>query len=122
MFSFFDKNNIIRNNIFVVSNNLQVFTGTNVYGAELYDKQIYSNNLYWSSDETQSDPCGLPLGEGDIVGDPGFVDIDNLNFNLNNTSLAIDAGMDLGYKLDFDDNTVPTGSSPDIGAFEYNDD
>ena len=122
VFSFFDKNNIIRNNIFVVSNNLQVFTGTNVYGAELYDKQIYSNNLYWSSDETQSDPCGLPLGEGDIVGDPGFVDIDNLNFRLNNTSLAIDAGMDLGYKLDFDDNTVPTGSSPDIGAFEYNDD
>ena len=41
VFSFFDKNNIIRNNIFVVANNLQVFTGTNVYGAELYDELIF---------------------------------------------------------------------------------
>jgi hypothetical protein len=118
VFSFFDKNNIIRNNIFVVANNLQVFTGTNVYGAELYDQQNFSHNLYWSTDGSQSDPCGLPLGEGDIVGNPGFVDLDNLNFHLNNTSPAIDAGLDLGYKLDYENNPVPMGSNPDIGAFE----
>tara|TARA_B100000029_G_scaffold516563_1_gene631092 strand:+ start:3400 stop:4740 length:1341 start_codon:yes stop_codon:yes gene_type:complete len=122
VFSFFDKNNIIRNNIFVVANNLQVFTGTNVYGAELYDEQIFSNNLYWSIDKTQLDPCGLPLGEGDIISDPDFIDIANLNFRLNTTSPAIDAGMDLGYNLDFENNNVPTGPNPDIGAFEYNSD
>ena len=118
VFSFFDKNNIIRNNIFVVANNLQVFTGTNVYGAELYDQQYFSNNLYWSSDGSQLDPCGLPLGKEDIVSDSGFVDIDNLHFHLNNASPAIDAGVDLGYKLDHENNPVPMGSGPDIGAFD----
>ena len=75
--------------------------------------------MYWSIDETQSDPCGLPLGEGDIISDPDFIDIANLNFKLNTTSPAIDAGIDLGYNLDFENNNVPTGPKPDIGAFEY---
>jgi len=34
-------------------------------------------------------------------------------------SPAIDAGLNLGYQTDFDNLPVPSGPSPDLGAFEY---
>jgi len=120
VFSFNEGNNIIRNNIFVVANGIQVFTGTNVYGAERYDQQIFDHNLYWSADGSREDPCGLPLGEGDLIADPRFVDLEKLNLHLRDDSQAIDAGIALGYTLDFEGNPVPSGTALDIGAYEYN--
>ena len=51
--------------------------------------------------------------------DPLFIDLDGSDFHLQSGSLAIDSGVDLGYSLDFDDNSVPFGAAPDIGAFEF---
>ncbi len=37
------------------------------------------------------------------------------------SSPAIDAGIDLGYALDFENNPVPVQTKPDLGAFEFQD-
>lgn len=118
VFSFNEGNNVVRNNIFVVANGIQVFTGTNVYGAERYDQQIFDHNLYWSADGSQDDPCGLPLGKGDLIADPRFVDLEKLNLHLRDDSQAIDAGIALGYTLDFEGNPIPSGTAQDLGAYE----
>lgn len=119
VFSFNEGNNTIRNNIFVLADGLQVFSGENVYGAEYYD-QPHDHNLYYSVDGSQVDPCGKPLGEGDKIAAPLFVDLTARDLHLQVNSPAIDAGIDLGYTLDFDNNPIPSGTAPDIGAYEYN--
>jgi len=55
---------------------------------------------------------------GDKIGDPLFVDFKNRDLRLRAGSPAVDAGIDLGYKLDFDGNPIPSGSAPDMGAYE----
>ena len=61
---------------------------------------------------------GAWLGEGDIVGDPLFVDLGNRDLRLRPDSPAVDAGVDLGFSLDFDGNSIPSGAAPDVGACE----
>jgi hypothetical protein len=51
--------------------------------------------------------------------DPKFVDRANGDYRLQAGSPAIDAGLNLGYGLDHDDQAVPSGATTDIGAFEY---
>ena len=63
---------------------------------------------------------GFELGEGEIEGtDPRFVSVTDRDFRLQPDSPAIDGGVDLGYSLDFEDNPVPHGAAPDLGAFEH---
>ncbi len=54
-----------------------------------------------------------------IDADPLFVDVGNNYFRLQENSPAIDTGIDLGYLLDFDENSIPSNYLPDLGAFEY---
>ena len=61
---------------------------------------------------------GTSLGKGDKIGDPLFVDFKNRDYRLRADSPAVDAGADLGYKLDFENNPIPAGEAPDIGAYE----
>jgi parallel beta-helix repeat protein len=49
---------------------------------------------------------------------PQFVDIWTANFRVQPTSPAIDAGTDVGLTSDYDGNPVPSGTAPDIGAYE----
>jgi hypothetical protein len=124
--SYFDNENIIvRNNIFYIDP-LKV---ERVYARGVFSRD---HNLYFRTDNPQlSDQAseaaynryviggGAWLGEGDKIGDPLFVDVENFNFHLRADSPAIDSGTDLGYTKDFDDNPVPSGDAPDIGAYEY---
>jgi hypothetical protein len=62
---------------------------------------------------------GMSLGKGEIICDPCFVDIDKLDFHLLPNSPAIDAGIDLKYKYDFDKQNITKDKKPDIGAFKF---
>ena len=119
VFSFENENEVtVRNNIFVLANSLQVFGGDNVYSADKWN-QPHSNNIYFVVDGTQENPCGIPLGKGDMISDPLFMDLENRDLHLRAGSPAVDAGVDVDRKMDFEDNAVPQGAMPDIGAYEF---
>jgi len=121
VFTFKESGNIIRNNIFVLNFKRQALSanGTEVRGRNNYAGQKRQNNIYFSIDGTQQDPCGLPLSEGEMVVNPGFVDFAKQDYHLRPGSPAIDAGVDSGSDMDFDGKKVPMGKTRDIGAFEY---
>jgi hypothetical protein len=108
----------IRNNIFAVGEGLQVFGGHSPYYESDYDQQR-DHNLYYCLDGSVEDPSGMPLGPGDAVGDPLFVDLDALDLRLRPGSPAIDTAADLGHPVDFDDKPRISGKAPDKGAFEF---
>ena len=119
VFSFMHENEVmVRNNIFVVANGLQVFAGDSVYSADKYD-QPHEYNIYYSVDGSQKDPVGKPLGKGEMIADPLFFDLENGDLRLRPGSPAIDAGGASTRNRDFIDNAVPFGKAPDIGAYEY---
>lgn len=109
----------IRNNIFVTADSLQVFGMGGVHPWPQDFNQLHSHNLFWSIDQSISDPSGSPLEEGEIISDPLFVDLEKMDLRLKKGSPAIDAGKNLGYPLDFENKRRPFGDAPDIGAFEY---
>jgi len=53
------------------------------------------------------------------MANPEFVAKSALNLALQDTSPAIDQGIDLGYARDYAGNSVPYGERPDLGAYEY---
>lgn len=119
VFSFAEEGGVtVRNNIFVLANGLQVFAGDSVYNANKWEQPHY-NNLYYVVDGSQENPCGKPLGKGEMVADPLFFDLKNRNLHLRAGSPAVDAGVEVGHSLDFNDKPVPVGAAPDLGAFEY---
>lgn len=121
VFTFKESGNIIRNNIFAVNSGRKVFStnGTEVWGRSNYEGQKHYNNVYFSVDESQPDPCGLALGPGEKIADPRFVDFAKRNLHLRADSPAIDAGAEAGPAADFDGTQVPQGKAPDIGAYEF---
>jgi hypothetical protein len=94
------RNNIFHSNVRVAS------TGT----------FTHTNNLYFM---TNGATVGYPLGSGEKVGDPRFVDAGAQNFRLQSGSPAIDAGAGLDHAADFDDLPRTVGPAPDMGAFEF---
>lgn len=107
-----------RNNIFVVANGCKVFEGRD-NGIE---PQKHDHNLYFSLDKIPAEEPqgrGVLLGQGEMITDPLFVDFKNRDLHLKAGSPAIDTGINHGYTLDFDNNPVPVGARPDIGAYEY---
>lgn len=88
----------------------------------------HSNNLFF----TTSDPVSLIRTESTNYrlsavktweasarnADPLFVSA-GTNFRLQSASPAIDAGVPVGLTRDIMSNPVPSGTAPDIGAFEY---
>jgi hypothetical protein len=76
----------------------------------------HENNIYYF---IEGNGPNFELGLGEIVADPLFVDLDGQDLHLQPESPAIDAGGDLGYTLDFDDQTIPQGDGFDIGAYEF---
>jgi len=104
-----------RNNIFVIDDGLQVFQDNQ----EALCQIIHENNLYFSADSSTENPCGKPLGLGELIADPKFVDSANNDYNLSPESPAIGKGARLGYAFDIDKTPIPKKKAPSIGAFEY---
>lgn len=106
--------NKVRNNIFVVTSDVPVFTNYNTPGT------IIQNNLYYSLGTMSMGNDGP--GTSSITADPEFVNLATANsaedFAVLPGSPAINKGLNIGYALDFGQSIVPKGGIVDIGAFE----
>lgn len=105
------KNFTSRNNIFMVRDDLPV------YGGNLPEGSVHTNNIYFAAGN--ADPVGFALDPSEHIADPMFVDVPSRNFHLKVGSPAIDAGATLGYTEDLLGRGVPFGLAPDIGALEF---
>jgi len=101
----------VRNNIFVLANGVTAFEWENPGNAT-------SSNIYYSVDNSLDNPKGYPLGEGEIITDPLFVNYAVRDLHLLEGSPAIDMGETSRYYMDLDNNPVPQGNGTDLGAFE----
>jgi hypothetical protein len=82
----------------------------------------HSNNVYYMVNMVNGSGVGYSVGTGEKKSNPLFVNMSGGDFHLQLTSPAIDAGIDAGYKKDFQDTPVPQSVFsllPDIGAYEY---
>lgn len=96
-----------RNNIFYIPNHRKVATQGGF---------THEHNLYYLGSNSA---LGFAPGVGELTGDPKFVDPGKNDFRLQQSSPAIDAGIRLNHAYDYEGNSVPAGSSTDIGAFEF---
>ncbi|MFQ6041923.1 MAG: right-handed parallel beta-helix repeat-containing protein [Candidatus Poribacteria bacterium] len=92
----------------LVVNNIIVFNGSNgIYCSTLVSSpEISYNNVYGNQ---RGDYSGCEPGEGDISGDPLFVDPENGDYHLQPSSPSIDAGNPVAFFNDTD------GSRNDMG-------
>ncbi len=123
------------NNIFLSSNEEQLTFAVGRYSGSTtssgdFDYNIHYNpynenviryyqdwkTTYYTFSQWQTFSGQEPNG---MQADPLFTDILNNDFNLQSTSPAIDAGVDVGLIRDFIGTLIPQGSAPDIGAYEY---
>lgn len=110
----------VRNNIFVLAPDIQVFgpckkpEGHQRTGI---GNQTRDHNLYFSPGNP--DPIGIQPGEGDLIADPLFVDPENRNFRLRENSPARGRGVRLNYTQDLDSYPLPAGGRPDLGAYQF---
>jgi len=116
----YDSKNIIRNNIIVVENGVRIFNTGRLERAK--PSTIIENNIYWAAGGELDIGLEGP-GKGFIISDPYFSNysrgLEPADFSISDSSCAIDAGLNLGYTLDFSGTRIPKGLNPDIGAFEY---
>jgi len=101
----------VRNNIFVLANGVQAFEWENPGSAT-------SNNIYFSVDGSLANPKGYSLGANELITDPLFKNFDERDVHLLPGSPAIDVAETSRYAMDLDNNPVPSGNGPDLGAFE----
>lgn len=98
---------ILTNNIFFLENYERFVSG----GTEF----THSNNLLYLPNGKND----FPLSEGEMSHNPKFHNLDCGDYSLQSDSPAIDAGIDLGYSLDYLLNPVFSGKAPDLGALEH---
>jgi len=119
------------NSDLVFRNNIFVYDPVRVEPVFSRGKFTRENNLYYRLDNPSPlDSAnysafmrlvvggGASLGKNDRIGDPLFVDFSKRDYRLRAQSPALDAGAELGYKLDIEGNAIPAGAAPDIGAYE----
>ncbi|MBN1308830.1 MAG: hypothetical protein JXA18_12980 [Chitinispirillaceae bacterium] len=111
----------MRNNLFYLHNTDRILSGER-------NTSLMTNNLTYHPGTGYFEK--LPASPTDIVGeDPMVVNFgtcktrgaggDDGDYRLREGSPAIDKGADLGYAVDIAGNPVPSGSAPDIGAYEF---
>ncbi len=75
---------------------------------------ISENNLFFNNTSTT-----FTTNNGNLTGDPRFVDANNGDFRLGADSPAIDTGQTTEVSNDIDNGKRPLGAGPDIGAYEF---
>ncbi len=106
------------NNIIYNGKNYGVYIRDDVTNTKLKNNIIYDNaiEIRLPTDSIVDEDYNIfragfaSTGSHSFNADPLFVDADNHNFSLQETSPAIDAGIDIGLPY--------SGNAPDIGAYE----
>lgn len=114
------KNNISSGNVTseLYANNLgagNVFD-YNCFGAEGSNFIYYAGSNYSTYDDWETAYGGTTHS---VEADPLFINAATSDFRLRHASPAKDTGTDVSLTTDYQGRTVPKGSAPDIGAYEY---
>jgi len=112
--SFDAKNNIIMSTV-DNEQRLIFFAGS---ATPVNTNSNFDHNIWWRADANPSIPSEL-LDQSSLISDPKLVNPGAGDFYLQSNSPCIDTGIDVGITQDFEGNSVPQGSAPDIGALEY---
>jgi hypothetical protein len=105
----------LRNNIFFLTNSQRIANTSTVAS-----KTIRRNNLY---SFTAGSSTGYTNGTGDITGSPGWTstagnpNTNGWDYTITAGSIAINAGMPLGYTIDHYGKAII--NNPDIGISEF---
>lgn len=113
----YNPNNVVfANNIFITRNAAMSIFGDWLEGlAQDGESQSSHHNIFYCfSGDTN---VGKPLGKGDMVTDPMFVDFDNRNLRLRPGSPAVNAGANGDYTTDVEGTRI--AEKTDIGAYEF---
>jgi hypothetical protein len=78
-----------------------------------YGSFTHTNNVYWMLNGAS---IGYGLGSGEKQANPLFANVGGGDYHLQAGSPAINAGLNLGYTLNFDGKPVQAGA-PNIGAY-----
>ena len=112
----YNPNNVVfANNIFITRNAAMSIFGDWLEGlAQDGESQSSHHNIFYCfSGDTN---VGKPLGKGDMVTDPMFVDFDNRDLRLRPGSPAVNAGANGDYTTDVEGTRI--AGKADIGAYE----
>jgi hypothetical protein len=112
-------------------NNIVGGDATGVYAGfylATQDNAVVNNNLYYTAshpfyyatvEKTWGEWQALGWDNASVNADPLFTSTVTPDFSLQSSSPAINAGVDVGLTSDYRGMTVPQGSAPDIGAYEF---
>ncbi len=98
----------VRNNIFYLTTYSKVAT---------HSTFTHDHNLYFFNGKSTS--LGFTLGTGESIANPLFVNVGAGDYSLMSGSPAINMGASLGYTIDYVGESVPNGTAPDMGGYEY---
>ena len=126
-------NNIVYNNFgygIRHSRNAKSFNNTIYNNQDMAIELAYSggssevrNNIFWGNgtDAVVNHGTGTPTTSNNLTSNPRFLDAGGFDFRLENSSPAIDSGINLVSYFDFDFDGVSSkrDSNFDIGAYEF---
>ena len=118
------NNNAIKNNIVYTAGTSLVFNNdstNSVYDYNDYYDTNMTNKFNWNGTASSTLAAWRTASSQDvhsISSNPEFLTAGS-DFRLLSTSPSINAGTDVLLPADYSGNSVPFGSAPDIGAFEY---
>jgi hypothetical protein len=114
----------------VIANNIITGTASTLISfqflrsTEATSRLTLTNNLFYrfggAGNNEWKDGTDKSWGKNYVLNDPKYINRNSLNFHLQSSSPAIDAGSNTDApSVDFDGNPRPQGTAIDIGAYEY---
>lgn len=79
---------------------------------------INADGVLWSGVTTQTQGSSITVTHA-YTGNAAFANSATRDYHLTSASAAIDKGVSTSLTIDFDGNTRPQGSAPDLGADEF---